>query len=96
MRNRTLLAPIAGALILLFGLHLVGWLVKIPVRVGLGIGILFVLAAIVLSLHPGIASRWLKNVDLLSIAIIFLVGPILTRWLNRDVHFRNWVANQGP
>ena len=38
VRNRSLLAPIAGALILLFGLHLVGWLVKISVRAGLAIG----------------------------------------------------------
>src|SRR5271154_7363714 len=32
VRNRSLLAPVAGALILLFGLHLVGLLVKISVR----------------------------------------------------------------
>ena len=37
--ERTLLAPIAGALIILFGLHLVGWLVKITVRVGLIVGV---------------------------------------------------------
>src|SRR5271154_5725912 len=35
VQNRNLLAPIAGALIMLFGLHLVGWLIKIPVRTGL-------------------------------------------------------------
>ncbi len=46
VRNRTLLAPIAGALILLFGLHLVGWLVKMPVRAGSVVGLLFVLAGI--------------------------------------------------
>ena len=32
LRNRTLLAPIAGSLIVLFGLHLMGWLAKITVR----------------------------------------------------------------
>src|ERR1700733_7582304 len=37
-RNRDLLAPIAGALIVLFGLRLVGWLVKISIRVGLMVG----------------------------------------------------------
>jgi len=26
---------------------------------------------------------------LISVSLIFLVGPVLTRWLNRDVHFRN-------
>ena len=36
LRNRASLAPIAGALIILFGLHLVGWLAKITVKVGTG------------------------------------------------------------
>ena len=34
LRNRNLLAPVAGALIILFGLHLVGWLIKLSARVG--------------------------------------------------------------
>jgi cytochrome c-type biogenesis protein len=95
VRNRTLLAPIAGALILLFGLHLVGWLVKIPVRAGLGIGVLFVLAGIVLSVRHGTTGR-ARAVDFYAIAIIFLLGPILTRWLNRDVHFRKLGGQPGP
>ncbi len=95
VRNRTLLAPIAGALILLFGLHLVGWLVKIPVRVGAGIGLLFILVGIALSLRPGLAGGSLKAVQLYAIAIIFLLGPILTRWLNRDVHFRKLGGQPG-
>src|SRR5579864_7602267 len=49
VRNRSLLAPIAGALIILFGLHLIGGLVKITVRVGLGIAA--ALVAIGLALH---------------------------------------------
>jgi cytochrome c-type biogenesis protein len=95
VRNRTLLAPIAGALILLFGLHLVGWLVKIPVRAGLGIGAVLVLAGIALSVRHGVAGR-AYAVDLYAIAIIFLLGPILTRWLNRDVHFRKLGGQPGP
>src|SRR5437660_8928287 len=39
-QNRSLLAPIAGALILLFGLHLLGILVKLTVRAGLILGAL--------------------------------------------------------
>ena len=31
LQNKTMLAPFAGAIIVLFGLHLVGWLGKIPV-----------------------------------------------------------------
>ncbi|MGA7554050.1 MAG: cytochrome c biogenesis protein CcdA, partial [Candidatus Acidiferrales bacterium] len=38
LRNRAMLAPVAGALIVMFGLHLIGWLAKITVRVGLLIG----------------------------------------------------------
>jgi cytochrome c-type biogenesis protein len=96
VRNRALLAPIAGALILLFGLHLVGWLVKISIRAGLGIGILFVLAGILLSMRPGIAGRFLKDVQFYALAIIFLLGPFLTRWLNRDIHFRKLGGQPGP
>src|SRR5213594_3896425 len=33
-QNRNLLAPVAGALILLFGLHLLGWLAKLTARIG--------------------------------------------------------------
>ncbi len=35
LQNRSLLAPFAGAVIVLFGLHLIGWLGRIPVRAGL-------------------------------------------------------------
>src|ERR1700677_873365 len=89
VRNRSLLAPIAGALIILFGLHLVGWLVKITVRAGLLIAA--ILAAVGLALHfthPS-AGRRVTPVQFYAIAIIFLIGPMLTRWLNRDVHLRN-------
>src|SRR5271154_6917794 len=41
-QNRGILAPIAGALILLFGLHLIGVLIKITPRIGMIIGIIFV------------------------------------------------------
>ena len=48
VRNRSLLAPFAGAVIVLFGLHLIGWLGRIPVRGGLLIGgALLALAAVV-------------------------------------------------
>src|ERR1700689_2747119 len=48
VRNRTLLAPVAGALIVLFGLHLVGWLAKISVRVGLIAGPLLAVAGVLM------------------------------------------------
>jgi cytochrome c-type biogenesis protein len=34
LQNKNLLAPFAGAIIVLFGLHLVGLLGRIPVRAG--------------------------------------------------------------
>lgn len=95
VRNRNLLAPLAGAMIVLFGLHLVGWLAKISIRAGLVAGILLVSAGVVLELHPGIAGATLKEVHLYSIAFIFLVGPAMTRWLNRDIHFRNLGGQPG-
>jgi cytochrome c-type biogenesis protein len=95
VRNRSLLAPLAGALIILFGLHLVGWLSKISLRAGFVIGIILVAAGVTLSLQPGIAGHTLKAVHFYSVAIIFLLGPAMTRWLNRDIHFRNLGGQPG-
>ena len=100
VRNRTLLAPVAGALIVLFGLHLVGWLVKITVRVGLIIGAVLVVAGLVINLTassaglPAAAGLPVKPVQLYAVALIFLLGPAMTRWLNRDVHLRNVGGNK--
>src|SRR5258708_11444441 len=41
-QNRGLLAPLAAALIVLFGLHLIGFLAELSFRVGVVIGIVFV------------------------------------------------------
>src|SRR5262245_34513309 len=40
--NRTTLAPIAGALIILFGLHLLGFLIKLKFKVGIIFGVVLV------------------------------------------------------
>ena len=95
VRNKSLMAPLAGAVIVLFGLHLVGWLAKISIRAGLVIGALLVLTGLGLSLRPGLLGNTLGPMHLLSLALIFLSGPFLTRWLNRDVHFRNLGGNPG-
>ncbi len=96
VRNRSLLAPLAGSLIVLFGLHLVGWLAKITIRTGLLIGGLLVAAGIALTLHAGLFGGWLKAVHFFSVSLIFLLGPSLTRWLNRDIHFRKLGGQPGP
>jgi cytochrome c-type biogenesis protein len=93
--NRTLLTPIAGALILLFGLHLLGWLAKISVRVGIIIGAVFVAIGVALNIWSGATAWYLKPMQFYSIALIFLFGPALTRWLNRDVHFRQMGGKPG-
>src|SRR6266478_1700395 len=41
-QNRALLAPVAGALILLFGLHLIGALIKLNLRAGIIGGVILV------------------------------------------------------
>jgi cytochrome c-type biogenesis protein len=88
LRNRNLLAPIAGALIILFGLHLIGWLIKISVRVGLIVGIVIAAIGFALSFRGGSHIAF-TPVQFYAAALIFLAGPSLTRWLNRDVHMQN-------
>jgi cytochrome c-type biogenesis protein len=62
LRNRAALAPVAGALIVLFGLHLIGWLGKVSVRVGLIVGIVLVVVGGLLMLRQGMLSAWLKPI----------------------------------
>jgi cytochrome c-type biogenesis protein len=93
--NRTFLTPIAGALIVLFGLHLIGWLAKITIRVGIIVGVLLVAVGMILNVWPGIAGDEANSVQFYSLAVIFLFGPALTRWLNRDVHFRTLGGKPG-
>jgi cytochrome c-type biogenesis protein len=93
-QNRTLLAPLAGALIMLFGLHLLGVLARISVRAGLIAGALLAAAGILLWLRPGIAGHG-RPVQLLSLSLIGFFGPLMTRWLNRDIHLRNLGGQPG-
>jgi len=93
LRNKNLLAPIAGALIVLFGLHLVGWLVKISVRVGLIVGIVLVAIGAALNLR-GVGHFAAAPIQFYAAALIFLLGPSMTRWLNRDIHLRNVGGNR--
>jgi cytochrome c-type biogenesis protein len=86
--HKTALAPVAGAIIVLFGLHLVGWLVKIPVRQGIIAGVLLVGAGVALLVWPGFLGS-AKPIELFSASLVFLFGPYLSGWLNRDVHLRN-------
>jgi len=90
VQNKNLLAPFAGAIIVLFGLHLIGWLGRIPVRVGLIVGALLVAAGVILWARSTPESALTFGpAQFISVSLIFLLGPSLTRWFNRDVHFRS-------
>jgi cytochrome c-type biogenesis protein len=93
LQHKTLMGPIAGAMIVLFGLHLVGWLIKLPVNAGLIIGGVLAFGAAILWRRSGTDTFGpggiFGSVQLLSVAFIFLAGPSLTRWLNRDMRFHN-------
>ena len=88
-QNRALLAPIAGALIVLFGLHLLGGLMRMNIRAGIILGGLFVALGIASLLHRGPLFAGLGASHFFSLSIIGFFGPQLARWLNRDVHLRN-------
>ncbi len=93
LQHKALMGPVAGAVIVLFGLHLVGWLIKLPVNAGLVIGGVLAFGAAILYRRSGTDTvgpgGLFGSVQLLSVALIFLAGPSLTRWLNRDVRFHN-------
>ena len=93
VQHKSLMGPLAGAVVILFGLHLVGWLIKLPVNAGLVIGGVLAFAGAILWRRSGTETVGpggiLGSVQLLSVALIFLAGPSLTRWLNRDLRFRN-------
>ena len=89
-RNRSLTTPFAGAAVILFGLHLVGWLVRIPVRAGAVVGAVLAAAGVALWVRTGGAEvGGIGPAHLIALSLVFLAGPSLTRWLNRDLHFRN-------
>jgi cytochrome c-type biogenesis protein len=94
-QHKSTLAPIAGALILLFGLHLLGWLIKLNVRAGLILGIVLVALGIAAYLHHGPLFAGLGSVHFFSLSVIGFFGPSLARWLNRDVHLRNTDTKPG-
>jgi len=94
LRNKTLLAPVAGAIIILFGLHLIGWLAKWTPSTSWTIGGVLAAVSLVVWFAPGL-TRNIQPVHLLSVALIFLFGPGLTRLLNRDVRFHKLGGQPG-
>ncbi len=87
--HKTLLAPVAGALILLFGLHLLGGLIKMNLRAGIILGAVLVALGIASLVHGGPLFAGLGAVHFFSLSIIGFFGPVLARWLNQDVRLRS-------
>jgi cytochrome c-type biogenesis protein len=94
-QNRALLAPVAGALIILFGLHLLGALIRMNVRAGIIIGMVLVALGIGAYLHHGPLFAGLGAAHFFSLSIIGFFGPQLARWLNQDVRLRNTDTKPG-
>ena len=94
-QNRYTLSPIAGALIILFGLHLIGALVKLNLRSGIILGAVLVALGVVALIHHGPLFAELGAVHFFSLSIIGFFGPALARWLNRDVHLRSGATQPG-
>jgi cytochrome c-type biogenesis protein len=94
-QNRGVLAPIAGALILLFGLHLLGVLIKLTPKVGLVIGGVLVALGIFSLVRHAPLFLGLGAMHFFSLSIIGFFGPTLARWLNRDVRIHSKVGQPG-
>jgi cytochrome c-type biogenesis protein len=94
-QNRALLAPVAGALILLFGLHLLGGLMRMNIRAGMVLGGLLVALGIASLVHHGPLFAGLGASHFFSLSIIGFFGPQLARWLNRDVHLHSTDTKPG-
>jgi len=95
LQNRGLLAPVAGALILLFGLHLLGALIKLNLRAGLVFGALLVALGMAAYLRHAPLFAGLGASHFFSLSLIGFFGPTMARWLNRDVHLRSKATQPG-
>src|SRR5258706_1472344 len=87
-QNRALLAPVAGALILLFGLHLIGALIKLNLRAGIILGVILVALGVASYLRHAPLFAGLGASHFFSLSLVGFFGPSMARWLNRDVHLR--------
>jgi cytochrome c-type biogenesis protein len=94
-QNRALLAPVAGALILLFGLHLIGALIKLNPRTGILLGVILVALGVVSLLRHAPLFAGLGASHFFSLSLIGFFGPVLARWLNRDVHLCSKATQPG-
>ena len=95
LQNRSLLAPVAGAMILLFGLHLLGALIKLNLRAGMVLGAILVALGIAARLRHAPLFAGLGAAHFFALSLIGFFGPTMARWLNRDVHLRSKATQPG-
>src|SRR5204862_601414 len=77
LRNRSLLAPVAGALLLLFGLHLIGALIKLNLRAGIILGVILVALGIAAYFRHATLFAGLGASHFFSISLVGFFGPSL-------------------
>jgi cytochrome c-type biogenesis protein len=94
-QNRSFLAPIAGALILLFGLHLLGLLIKLTLKTGLIIGVVLVILGVISLLRHAPLFAGFGAIHFFSLSLIGFFGPSMARWLNRDVRIQSKIGQPG-
>jgi len=95
LQNRSLLAPVAGAMILLFGLHLLGALIKLNLRAGMVLGAILVALGIAALFRHAPLFAGLGAAHFFALSLIGFFGPTMARWLNRDVHLRSKSTQPG-
>src|SRR5438876_8535354 len=95
LQNRALLAPVAGALILLFGLHLLGVLIKLNLRAGVVLGLILVALGVAALFRHAPLFAGLGAAHFFALSLIGFFGPAMARWLNRDVHLRSKSTQPG-
>ena len=94
--NRNSLTPIAGALVILFGLHLLGLLIKLTPRAGIIIGVVLAGLGVVSMVRHSPLLPGFSALHFFSLSLIGFFGPAMARWLNRDVHLRSSSSTSQP
>lgn len=95
LQHRNFLTPIAGALILLFGLHLTGLLAKLSALNGAILGGICAALGLLSMVRGGRLIGELGTVHFFSLSVLAFLGPFLAKWLNRDVHLHSTGTKPG-